>query len=95
MAARKVVVRATANASKERIGADDLDRVFAGASKVVVAKGKKVQTFEPSKKDFDREAFVGAVLGPTGNLRAPAVRTGKTWLIGFHEDAYDERLGLK
>lgn len=81
------------NASKERIGAGDLDRVFAGATKVVVAKGKKVQVFEPGKKDFDRAAFASAVLGPTGNLRAPAARTGKTWLVGFHADAYAERLG--
>jgi len=33
------------------------------------------------------------VLGPSGNLRAPAIRMGKTWLIGFHEEAYTERFG--
>lgn len=88
-----MTVRATVNASKERIGADDLDRVFAGATEVVVAKGKKVLVFEPAKKDFDRAAFVAAVLGPTGNLRAPAVRAGKAWLVGFHAEAYAERLG--
>lgn len=81
------------NASKDRIGADDLARVFAGASEVVVAKGKRLTVFAPGRKDFDRAAFAAAVLGPTGNLRAPAVRIGKTWLIGFHEEAYGERFG--
>lgn len=33
------------------------------------------------------------VLGPSGNLRAPAIKMGKTWLIGFHEEAYAERFG--
>lgn len=34
-----------------------------------------------------------AVLGPTGNLRAPAVRVGKTWLIGFGDEAYESTFG--
>lgn len=79
------------NASKERIGAKDLARLFAGASRVEVAKGKKVLTFRPGSDDFDEKAFAEAVLGPTGNLRAPAVRIGKNWLIGFHPDTYAER----
>jgi len=28
-------------------------------------------------------------LGPTGNLRAPAIRTGKTLVVGFNADAFD------
>lgn len=56
----------------------------------MVAKGKKVLTFDPRE---DALADIAAVaLGPTGNLRAPAIRTGKTWLIGFHEEAYGEVL---
>ena len=54
-------------------------------------KGKKVLTFNPKKDDPDEIAKVA--LGPTGNLRAPAIRMGKTWLIGFNEDAYAETFG--
>ena len=32
-------------------------------------------------------------LGPTGNLRAPAIKMGKTWLIGFNEEVYTDRFG--
>lgn len=54
-----------------------------------MAKGKKVLSFSPGK---DPLADIAAVaLGPTGNLRAPAIRTGKTWLIGFNEEAYGAR----
>lgn len=45
-------------------------------------------TFEPKKDSFDAEAFRKAAIGPSGNLRAPTVKSGKTWLVGFHEDAF-------
>ncbi len=41
----------------------------------------------------DRESLLSAMLGPTGNLRAPAIRRGKTLLIGFNEDVYTSALG--
>ena len=58
-----------------------------------VAKGKKVVTFEPKKDSFDVEAFHKAAIGPSGNLRAPTIRTGKTWLVGFSEEAYGSHFG--
>ena len=33
-----------------------------------------------------------ALLGPTGNLRAPTVRVGKTLLVGFDENSYADVL---
>ena len=36
---------------------------------------------------------VDAMLGPTGNLRAPTLRRGKTVLVGFNEDVYQDKLG--
>jgi hypothetical protein len=52
-----------------------------------------VATFAPGSPDFDAGAFEKAVIGPSGNLRAPTLRCGKTWLVGFHEEAYGERFG--
>ena len=46
------------------------------------------------KKDPpDDDTLAAHVLGPTGNLRAPTLRRGKTLLIGFSEEAYREVLG--
>ena len=81
------------NAAKERFGKSDLKKIFADASKVIVGKGKKVVTFNMKDTSPGDADFVAAVLGPTGNLRAPAIRTGKTWLIGFHEEPFGERFG--
>jgi len=77
---------------KQQFGPTDLDTLLAGASKVVVARGKKAVDFFPSRKDHDPAAFLKTALGPTGNLRAPAAKVGRTWLIGFNEDAWIDAL---
>ena len=61
------------------------------ASRLIVAKGKKVNEFSVASSIPDDA--VAAMLGPTGNLRAPTVRAGKTLLVGFNEDAYAEVFG--
>ncbi len=81
------------NAAKERFGKADLNHVFADASNVIVAKGKKTLVFDMKKDPPSAADFAKAVLGPSGNLRAPAIRSGKTWLVGFHEEAYGEYFG--
>ncbi len=60
---------------------------------MIVAKGKNVVTFDMNDdppKDVD---LLAAMLGPTGNLRAPTIRVGKTLLVGFNEDAYKRVIG--
>ena len=61
-----------------------------GANKVIVAKGRKVQSFPGGKASKE---IVDALLGPTGNLRAPMMRVGKTLLVGFDESSYADVLG--
>lgn len=61
------------------------------ATTVFVAKGKKVEKFLP-KGRADAGA-VAAMLGPTGNLRAPCLRVGKTVIVGFNEDLYAQIFG--
>ena len=61
-----------------------------GANKVIVAKGRKVQSFPGGKASKE---IVDALLGPTGNLRAPTMRVGKTLLVGFDESSYADVLG--
>ena len=65
--------------------------MFEGAGKVVVAKGKKVLEFDLKKDPAALKELGEVALGPTGNLRAPAIRTGSTWLVGFNEEAYAKR----
>ena len=62
------------------------------AAKVVVAKGKKVVTFDMKKDPPDDDTLAAHLLGPTGNLKAPTLRIGDTLLVGFSEEAYRETL---
>ena len=61
-----------------------------GAETVLVAKGKKIQSFPGGKASKE---IVDALLVPTGNLRAPTMRVGKTLLVGFDESSYADVLG--
>jgi arsenate reductase-like glutaredoxin family protein len=53
-----------------------------------VAKGKNVVTFDMKKDPPDDDVLAAHLLGPTGNLRAPTLRKGKTLLVGFNVEAY-------
>lgn len=59
------------------------------ASRIIVAKGRKVTEFRGGKPT---DEVVEAMLGPTGNLRAPTLRRGKTVLVGFHEEVFAKTL---
>ena len=62
-----------------------------GASKLIVSKGNKVSEFQPAGKPTAE--MLDAMLGTTGNLRAPTITRGKTVLVGFNEDVYGKLLG--
>lgn len=87
--AHAVEVRETVPASR-KLGRSDAAKLVKAASRVYVAKGKKLDEFKPAGKA--PKAAVDALLGPTGNLRAPTLRVGKTLIIGFNEDTLGDVL---
>lgn len=77
--------------ASRKLGRADAARLLAAAATLVVAKGKKVDEYPGGTKA--PEAAVDAMLGPTGNLRAPALRVGRTLVVGFDEATYRRLLG--
>jgi len=77
--------------ASKKLGADAAAELLANASKLIAAKGKKVVEFD--LKNADRDAAVAAMLGPTGNLRAPTLRRGKTIVVGFNDETYADLFG--
>lgn len=55
---------------------------------IYASKGKQVVHLDLKKAAPDKAALLGLLLGPTGNLRAPSLRKGRTLLVGFDETAY-------
>jgi arsenate reductase-like glutaredoxin family protein len=55
---------------------------------IYASKGKQVVYLDLKKAKPDKAAVLGLLLGPTGNLRAPTLRKGRTLLVGFDEASY-------
>ena len=72
--------------ASQKLGETDAEELASKATKIVVFKGKKVTEFSGSKK-LDIEN-IQSMLGPTGNLRAPTLVSGKTILVGFNEEEF-------
>ncbi len=63
--------------------------------KIYAAKGKKVVYLDMKKDKPDAATLTKLLLGPTGNLRAPALRKGKTLVIGFNEEVFRDIFGRR
>ena len=55
---------------------------------IYASKGKQVVHLDLKKDKPDTAALLALLLGPTGNLRAPTLRKGRTLLVGFDEASY-------
>ena len=78
--------------ASRKLGREDALALASAASRVIVAKGKKVDSFPITGTPGNE--VVDAMLGPTGNLRAPTMRVGKTVMVGFNEEQYQTVLKL-
>jgi hypothetical protein len=81
------------DATKERRGRDEALALARSVDRVVVGKKKSVVVFDMKKSPPDDETLLAHILGPTGNLKAPTLRRGRTLLVGFSEEAYQRTLG--
>ena len=83
-----------ADAKKVRLGRAEALVLARKHDRVVAARGKKVVTIDLKKDNPDDEALLAVLLGPSGNLRAPAATVGKTLVVGFSPEVYREVLGV-
>lgn len=80
-------------ANKVKLGADEALKLAKAASTIHAARGKKIVTFNMKKDPPGKDELLKHLLGPTGNLRAPTIRKGKTVLVGFNEELYADVFG--
>jgi arsenate reductase-like glutaredoxin family protein len=81
------------DAKKTRLGLKDAMALLAGADVLYAARGKKVERIDLAAGRPDKATVERLMLGPTGNLRAPTLRAGRTLLVGFDEETYRKVLG--
>lgn len=59
----------------------DVDELYA-------TRGKQVIHVDLRKSRPGSAELLGLLLGPSGNLRAPTIRKGRTLIVGFDEATY-------
>ncbi len=79
------------DAKKTKIPTDEAVAVARKHGRLVAVKGKKVVTLKIDHSLADDE-IVRLIVGPSGNLRAPAWTHGRTLVVGYNADAYDDIL---
>lgn len=86
--------RETVNASKDRLGDAEAVKLARSVDRVVATKGKAIVTLDLKKDKPSDEQLVALLIGPTGNLRAPTLKVGKTLLVGFSDETYSATFGV-
>jgi len=85
----EIPVKEITDANKNRKGRSEALALAQTVTKIIVVKGKKQATFDLKKAPPDDDTLANHLLGPTGNLRAPTARVGKTLYVGFNPEMYE------
>ncbi len=56
--------------------------------RVITGRGANVVTIEVKGRTPPDDELAAALLGPTGNLKAPTLKVGRTLLVGFNASAW-------
>ena len=85
--ANNIQVDSRTDARKEKLDPIEVWERIKAAQSIHIAKGKKVDVFNPNVDSQD--AILEAIMGRSGNLRAPTLQIGDTFFVGFNALLYD------
>src|SRR5215510_14876014 len=88
LAKRKLAVTTRTDAKKSTIKGDAALAVLQDVDEIYSAKGKQVVHVDLKRGKPAKADLLAVLLGPTGNLRAPTLRKGRTLIVGFDEPTY-------
>ncbi|MHC5210170.1 MAG: ArsC family (seleno)protein [Planctomycetota bacterium] len=88
MARRRLTAREQVDARKVKMGKPQIAAILRGSTRVVASKGSKAVDFDLKRDPPVEKVLYEHLIGPTGNLRAPAMRLGRTLVVGFNEDRW-------
>ena len=75
------------DARKEKMDAAAVWDLMGSAKQIIVAKGKRLETFVPTEDT--QESILKAVMGRSGSLRAPTIRSGDVFRVGYNDALYE------
>lgn len=71
---------------------EDALALLDGVTDLYVAKGKKTLHFDLADDRPGDDELLSVMLGRSGKLRAPAIRAGTRFLVGYNSDLLPEHL---
>ena len=80
------------NALKEPIEGEAALRLLAKRSILIVARGKKTIRIDITEGRPSDSELLELLLGRSGKLRAPAMRTGNRFLVGYNSEILSDEL---
>ena len=84
--ANDMTVENIIDCKKQPMSFDEAKQLLSGVSRIYATKGTKL--VELAAADADDSELASLLIGPSGNLRAPTIKTGDVLVVGYHEDAY-------
>jgi arsenate reductase-like glutaredoxin family protein len=84
----KVEADEMVDAKKNTVSAVKALELARQVDEIVATRGKRVIHLDLRKTRPDEETLKSLLIGPSGNLRAPTLRIGRTLLVGFDEATY-------
>jgi arsenate reductase-like glutaredoxin family protein len=81
------------DARKVSLADDEALKLVAGASELYVTRGTKVIHIDLKRERPDDETLLGLLIGPSGKLRAPTLKLGRTLIVGFDQATYEKVFG--
>jgi arsenate reductase-like glutaredoxin family protein len=76
------------DARKKKMGEKEALALAEQVDVIYATKGTRVFEVDLRKGTPDAVILRDLLIGPSGNLRAPTLRAGKTLLVGFNEATY-------
>lgn len=77
------------DARKQSMGAKEALELAESVNEIYSARGKNVTHIKLEDGPSEQE-LRDALIGPTGNLRAPSIKIGDKLLVGFNEELYSQ-----
>lgn len=79
-------------AKKKALGAAEALQLAQSVDEIYATKGSNRVYFDLRQEQPDQAKLLAAMLGPTGNLRAPILKKGRVLLVGFDQENYQKIL---
>jgi arsenate reductase-like glutaredoxin family protein len=95
LASLEITAKETVSANKNKLGVAEALELIGRCTRLVASKGTKPIEIDLKQNPQTAEQLQALIIGPTGNLRAPTIRRGKTLFVGFHAEAFANALGGK